>query len=74
MILAALPIFTGTYAGCRATPADARWIAGCVIALLGECALIAFRAGSGGPSRPCRRPVGPAFRTAGRAGYVAGAR
>jgi drug/metabolite transporter (DMT)-like permease len=49
MILAALPIFTGSYAAlverCRPT---ARWIAGCVIALLGECALIALRAGGGG--------------------------
>jgi drug/metabolite transporter (DMT)-like permease len=49
MILAALPIFTGTYAALverrRPTP---RWIVGCVIALAGECALIVFRAGSGG--------------------------
>jgi len=49
MILAALPIFTGSYAALveRRRP-TARWIAGCVIALLGECALIALRAGSGG--------------------------
>jgi drug/metabolite transporter (DMT)-like permease len=49
MILAALPIFTGTYAALveRRRP-SARWIAGCVIALAGECALIAFRSGSGG--------------------------
>lgn len=49
MILAALPIFTGSYAALveRRRP-GARWIAGCVIALLGECALIALRAGTGG--------------------------
>lgn len=49
MILAALPIFTGSYAALveRRRPSP-RWIAGCVIALAGECALIAFRAGSGG--------------------------
>ena len=49
MILAALPIFTGTYAALveRRRP-SARWIVGCVIALAGECALIAFRAGGGG--------------------------
>ncbi|MGH6962643.1 MAG: DMT family transporter, partial [Dongiaceae bacterium] len=48
MILAALPIFTGSYAALveRRRPA-ARWIIGCVIALLGECALIALRAGGG---------------------------
>ena len=49
MILAALPIFTGTYAALveRRRP-SVRWIVGCVIALAGECALIAFRAGGGG--------------------------
>ena len=49
MILAALPIFTGSYAALveRRRP-TARWIAGCVIALLGECLLIALRAGRGG--------------------------
>ncbi len=49
LILAALPIFTGSYAALveRRRP-KARWIAGCVIALLGECALIALRAGGGG--------------------------
>jgi drug/metabolite transporter (DMT)-like permease len=48
MILAALPIFTGSYAALveRQRP-SARWIAGCIIALLGECVLIALRAGSG---------------------------
>jgi drug/metabolite transporter (DMT)-like permease len=49
MILAALPIFTGSYAALveRRRP-SARWVVGCVIALLGEGALIAFRAGGGG--------------------------
>src|SRR5215475_4058775 len=49
MILAALPIFTGSYAALveRRRP-TARWIAGCIIALLGECILIALRAGTGG--------------------------
>src|SRR5499433_3522248 len=49
MILAALPIFTGSYAALaeRRRP-TARWILGCVVALVGECALIALRAGSGG--------------------------
>jgi drug/metabolite transporter (DMT)-like permease len=49
MILAALPIFTGSYAALveRRRP-GARWIAGCVVALLGECVLIALRAGAGG--------------------------
>jgi drug/metabolite transporter (DMT)-like permease len=49
MILAALPIFTGSYAALveRRRP-TARWIFGCIVALLGECALITLRAGSGG--------------------------
>jgi len=48
MILAALPIFTGSYAALaeRRRP-TARWIAGCAVALLGECVLIALRAGGG---------------------------
>src|SRR5215468_12609932 len=49
MILAALPIFTGSYAALveRRRP-TARWIAGCIIALLGEGALITLRSGGGG--------------------------
>lgn len=49
MILAALPVFTGTYVALveRRRP-SARWVVGCVTALAGECALIAFRSGSGG--------------------------
>jgi len=48
MILAALPIFTGSYAALveRRRPST-RWIVGCVIALLGEGALIALRGGGG---------------------------
>lgn len=48
LILAALPIFTGSYVALteRRRP-TARWIAGCIIALLGECALITLRAGGG---------------------------
>lgn len=49
MILAALPIFTGSYAAAveRRRP-RARWLVGCAIALAGEVMLIALRAGSGG--------------------------
>ena len=49
MILAALPVFTGSYAALveRRRP-SARWILGCIVALAGEGALIAFRVGSGG--------------------------
>jgi drug/metabolite transporter (DMT)-like permease len=49
MILAALPIFTGTYAALldRTRPSR-RWLIGCALALAGEFALIAFRAGSAG--------------------------
>jgi drug/metabolite transporter (DMT)-like permease len=49
MILAALPVFTVSYAALveRRRPA-ARWILGCIVALAGEGALIAFRVGSGG--------------------------
>jgi drug/metabolite transporter (DMT)-like permease len=76
MILAALPIFTGSYAALveRRRP-GARWIAGCVIALLGECALIALRAGSGGAQPTLGGDLLvllSAFLVA--AGYVAGAR
>jgi drug/metabolite transporter (DMT)-like permease len=49
LILAALPIFTGSYAALleRRRP-GLRWILGCLLALTGEAALIAFRAGAGG--------------------------
>jgi len=49
MILAALPIFTGTYAAMmeRRRPSR-RWLIGCALALTGEVALIAFRAGNAG--------------------------
>ena len=76
MILAALPIFTGTYAAIveRRRP-SARWILGCVIALAGECALIVFRSGSGGAEPTLRGDLLvllSALLVA--AGYVAGAR
>ncbi len=77
MILAALPIFTGSYAALveRRRP-TARWIAGCVIALIGECALIALRAGGGGGAEPTLGGdllvLLSALLVA--AGYVAGAR
>src|SRR5262249_49339918 len=76
MILAALPIFSGSYAALveRRRP-TARWIAGCIIALLGECALIALRSG-GGAAAPTLRGdllvLMAALLVA--AGYVAGAR
>jgi drug/metabolite transporter (DMT)-like permease len=49
MILAALPIVTGAYGALveRRRPGRA-WIAGCVLALGGEVAIIVLRAGSGG--------------------------
>lgn len=49
MILAALPVFTGSYAAAfeRRRP-QLRWVIGCIIALCGEVLLIALRAGSGG--------------------------
>lgn len=49
MILAALPIFTGTYGMLieRRRPRPA-WLTGCGLALVGEAAIIAFRAGNGG--------------------------
>src|SRR5262249_59973326 len=76
MILAALPIFTGSYAALveRRRP-TARWIAGCLIALLGECALIALRAGGGGAAPTLGGDLlvlASALLVA--AGYVAGAR
>src|SRR5262245_38501021 len=49
MILAALPIFTGSYAALlERTRPGRRWLIGCALALAGEFALIAFRAGNAG--------------------------
>ena len=76
MILAALPIFTGTYAALveRRRP-SVRWIVGCVIALAGECALIAFRAGGGGTEPTLAGDLLVLFSALlVAAGYVAGAR
>lgn len=49
LILAALPIFTGSYAALldRRRPAF-HWFVGCALALLGEFTLIGLRAGDGG--------------------------
>jgi drug/metabolite transporter (DMT)-like permease len=49
LILAALPLFTGSYAALieRRLPGR-RWILGCALALAGEAALIGLRAGSAG--------------------------
>lgn len=49
LILAALPLFTGSYAALieRRLPSG-RWIGGCLLAFLGEAALIGFGAGSAG--------------------------
>jgi drug/metabolite transporter (DMT)-like permease len=49
MILAALPIFTGGYAALVQRRLPGRlWLAGCAVALGGEVAIIASRAGQGG--------------------------
>jgi drug/metabolite transporter (DMT)-like permease len=49
MILASLPIFTGAYAALLARRRPVRgWVIGSAVALAGEIALVAFRAGSGG--------------------------
>jgi len=76
MILAALPIFTGTYAAMveRRRPRG-RWLVGCTIALAGEVMLIALRAGSGGAAPTLMGDLLvllSALLVA--AGYVAGAR
>jgi drug/metabolite transporter (DMT)-like permease len=49
VILAALPIFTGLWAALaeRRRPRT-WWLAGCAVALAGECVVIAFRSGGGG--------------------------
>lgn len=76
MILAALPIFTGSYAALveRRRP-GARWVVGCVIALLGECALIALRSGGGGAQPTLGGDLLILFSALlVAAGYVAGAR
>src|SRR5262245_42180529 len=76
MILAALPIFTGSYAALveRRQPSR-RWIAGCVVALLGECALIALRAGAGGAQPTLEGDLLVLMSSLlVAAGYVAGAR
>jgi len=76
MILAALPIFTGSYAAMmeRSRPSR-RWLIGCALALAGEFALIAFRTGNAGASASLFGDLlvlVSAFLVA--TGYVAGAR
>ncbi len=76
MILAALPIMTGTYAALldRRGPTP-RWLLGCGIALVGEIAIVALRAGSGGKQPTVTGDLliaGSALIVS--AGYVAGAR
>jgi drug/metabolite transporter (DMT)-like permease len=76
MILAALPVLTGSYAALmeRRRP-TLRWIAGCLIALAGEGALIALRAGSGGATPTLVGDLLVLLSTLlVAAGYVAGAR
>lgn len=76
MILAALPILTGTYAALldRRAPTR-RWLTGCAIALLGEVAIVALRAGSGGKAPTVNGDLLiAASALVVSAGYVAGAR
>lgn len=77
MILAALPIFTGLYASlvARRRPGTA-WLAGSVVALVGEAVLIGGRAageGSGGDATLTGDLVVLAAALVVSAGYVAGA-
>ncbi len=77
MILAALPIFTGLYASlvARRRPGTA-WIAGSVVALVGEAVLIGGRAageGSGGDATLAGDLIVLAAALVVSAGYVAGA-
>jgi drug/metabolite transporter (DMT)-like permease len=77
MILAALPVFTGLYASlvARRRPATA-WIAGSVVALVGEAVLIGGRAagrGSGGDATLAGDLIVLAAALVVSAGYVAGA-
>jgi drug/metabolite transporter (DMT)-like permease len=76
MILAALPILTGTYAAIldRRAPTR-RWLVGCGVALAGEVAIVALRAGGGGTSPTVGGDlIIAASALIVSAGYVAGAR
>jgi drug/metabolite transporter (DMT)-like permease len=76
MILASLPIFTGAYAMLLARRRPVRgWVVGSAVALGGEVALVAFRAGSGGAHTSLSGDLMIAVSVLVVAlGYVAGAR
>lgn len=74
MILAALPIFTGTYASLVARRQPGRaWILGSAVALAGEAVLIGARGGGGGDATLVGDLIVLAAALAVSAGYVAGA-
>ena len=74
MILAALPIFTGTYASLVARRRPRRaWLLGSAVALVGEVVLIGARAGGGGDATLVGDLVVLAAALVVSAGYVAGA-
>ncbi len=75
LILAALPIFTGSYAALleRRRPGG-RWIAGCLLALAGEFALIGLRAGGDAGASLAGDALVLVSALLVATGYVAGAR
>ena len=74
MILAALPIFTGTYASLVARRRPRRaWLLGSAVALVGEVVLIGARAGGGGDATLVGDLIVLAAALVVSAGYVAGA-
>ena len=74
MILAALPIFTGTYASLVARRRPRRaWLVGSAVALVGEVVLIGARGGGGGDATLVGDLLVLAAALVVSAGYVAGA-
>ena len=74
MILAALPIFTGTYASLVARRRPRRaWLLGSAVALVGEVVLIGARGGGGGDATLVGDLIVLAAALVVSAGYVAGA-
>jgi drug/metabolite transporter (DMT)-like permease len=74
MILAALPIFTGTYASLVARRRPQRaWLLGSAVALVGEVVLIGARGGGGGDATLVGDLIVLAAALVVSAGYVAGA-
>jgi len=74
MILAALPIFTGTYASLVARRRPRRaWLLGSAVALVGEVVLIGARGGGGGDATLAGDLIVLAAALVVSAGYVAGA-